>query len=410
MNIYKETTLNNGLKVMTSENQNSEIVTISFWIKIGGRNGTDEQLGYAHILEHMLMKGCKKYPSIFEISIARDRVGAASNAFAGPERIFLFIQVAKNHIGKMFELLADSILNPLIDSDVLENEKKIIIQEFNRAIDNHTKRLWRLCARTIFKEHPLSRDVLGDEKSINSANSQKIKKFYQQYFSPHESAIIVIGGVSHDKVLSLAEEFFKNWEGVKMINNIQQIIFQPASVFETMTSKQIHLAFGFIGPKPNFKEAILLELIENFLGYGQSAFLYQELRHKKGLVYTLAVNNNIYKDANLFYIATSTIKPKEIIDTVSEVMNNIEKYLTVQIFEEMKYQVISIFLRILNDPMSELNFMGTNWRFYDRLIIPEEFISAIKNSSYADIIDIKNKFLNNNNLTIATVGENNPFV
>lgn len=411
MNIYKESILKNDLKVITSENPNSDIVTISFLTKVGGRNGTDDQLGYAHILEHMLLKGSKKYPSIFEISVVKDRVGAASNAFAGPERIFLFIQVAKNHLRKMFELLADSILNPLIDSNVLENEKKVIIQELTRAMDNHTRRLWKLSMSTCFKSHPLSRDVLGDEKTISSANAAKIKYFYNQYFSPDKSAIIVGGGASHEEINLLAQEFFGDWVNESAADDL----FVPVKiqggdrVFDFLPSKQTHLAFSFIGPKPDFKEAASLKIIENFLGYGQSAIFYQDLRHKKGLIYTISVSDSAYQDANLFYVHTSTTEPKEIINILPTIIDNIPQYLSQQILEEIKEQLISIFLRILNDPMNEVEFLGSNWRFYNKLLTPEEFILAIRSISYDDIIEVKNKFLTRNNLTIAAIGENSPF-
>lgn len=411
MNTYKESTMPNGLRVITSENKNSEIVTISFWIKVGGRNGTDEQLGYAHILEHMLIKGSKKYPSIFEISSAKDRVGADSNAFAGPERIFLFVQVAKNHLRKMFELLSDSVIDPLFDPDVLENEKKVILQEFNRSIDNHARQLWKLSMSAVFKDQPLSRDVLGNEQSISSANAEKIKDFYQRYFSPDKSAVIISGGISHDEAVYLAQEFFGGWEKSAAVDDSMpdKSTIKKREVFDFMAGKQTHLAFSFAGPKPSFKEVVFLRIIESFLGYGQSALLYQELRHKRGLAYLVSTSNNIYQDANLFYILVPTTQPQEIIITVPEIVEDIDKYLTAQVFEEIKDQVASTFLRVINNPMSEIDFLGSNWRFYDKLITPGDFVLAVRNSSYDEIVDIKNKFLNKNNLTIAAIGEGDPF-
>lgn len=407
--IYKESNLNNGLKIITSENPNSEIVTISFWIKVGARNGVGDQLGYAHFLEHMLMKGSKKYPSVFEVSVAKDRVGAASNAFAGPERIFLFIQVAKIHLEKMFELLADSILNPLLDHDVLENEKKVVLQELNRANDNQQNRLWRLSAGTAFDGHPLSRNTLGSEESINSINLERVKEFYREYFSPNKSAIIVSGGVDHGEIVSLTKEFFGEWQEKEVADNIAPVVFRSAHAFDFMTGKQTHLAISFVGPKPDFRESLLLDVVESFLGYGQSSILVQELRHKKGLIYSVSANDSVFQDANLFYIATSTTKPKEVADAIFEIVENLEKYLEEKEFEEIKEQVVGTILRSLNNPMNEVDFLGTNWRFYDKLITQEDLVEMIRGLRYEEMLSAKNKFLSKNSLILATVGEEDPF-
>ena len=124
---YKETILANGLRVISNE-LDSPISTIDIWIKAGSRYEDKDQLGYAHILEHMLLKGTKTRPTSFDFRVAMDRVGAISNAMTYSEFSRFFVQVASDYQDLMFELLADALLNALVDPTVLENEKKVIIE------------------------------------------------------------------------------------------------------------------------------------------------------------------------------------------------------------------------------------------------------------------------------------------
>ncbi|MEK7123911.1 MAG: pitrilysin family protein [Patescibacteria group bacterium] len=406
MNIYQESILPNGLKIITSENPNSEIAAISVWIKVGSRNEKEDEFGYAHILEHLLSKGTKKYPSAFELSAAKDRCGALSNAITGPERIYAFIQSAKNHSEKMFELLADMILNPLLDAEILENEKQVIIQELYRARENYSKLLWIESMSKVFEGHPLAHPVLGTEATIISATSEKLREFHRNFFRPDNAAVIVTGGLAHQAVVELVKKFFSNWGQEIVITGdspLPQI--KPGFIFEKSPTKQTYLAFNYSGRKITMEKSLAFNILENYLSYGQSAFLLQELRHKRGLVYHISASNILFRDANLFRLETSTTKPKESSAVILDIMDNFEKYFNEKIFHTLKEQTLSVFLREMSDSLKELNFLGNGWRLYERLISPSEIINKYSDVSYGDIAAIKNSHLSKNNLLVAAIGE-----
>lgn len=407
MNIYNESIISNGLRVITFENSNSEIVIISIWIRSGARCGDESQGGYAHFLEHMMLKGSKKYPSVLEFSKIKDRAGAISDGLTNADRVCFYIKVAKNQLEKMFELLSDMILNPIIDPVVLENEKQVILQELYKSNDNNDKRIWQFSLESAFNGHPLSRNNLGTESSISLATVNSLRDYYNTYFTPDRSAIIVTGSVKHDEILMLIDKFLGAWNiSGGVFNDTQSLNIKKGFFFRKIPTKQTFVAFNFVGNRPSFKESLILEVISTYLSYGTSSFLYQVLRHERGLIYGVSSSNNIFEDANLFYIKTSTTKPKEVVGLVSEKINNLENYFTESVFEELKEQCINIFTLKIENIEGEFNFLGNNWRIYNKLILPEEIINAIRMLEYTDFIEIKNKYLNESNLVITAIGEN----
>ncbi|MBI4919748.1 insulinase family protein [Candidatus Azambacteria bacterium] len=396
----------NGLSIITSENKNSEIVNISVWIRAGSRYETKEQRGYAHLLEHMLFKGTKKFPSSFKVNVNKDRVGALSNAFTGPERIYFFIQVARKHAEKMFELLADIILNPIIDAKVLETEKQVVIQEIKRVSDDYFKYLWKETYKKIFQNHPLAQDPLGEEESILKAKAENLREYHEKFFIPNRSAIIVTGNISHNKILKLTDRFFNNWKRGFEFDNLKS---PPGARDRRMhiekNNSQSQLIFDFVCPAIGIKEYSIFEIVKNYLSYGSSSILNQELRQKRGLVYNISSSISAHRDAFLFSIETSTTKPLKAIKVILENINNFEKNFDKKVFTELKDQTLNILARQMNDSLNELKFLGLFWNLHGKLITPKDYIGIIKKATYRNILDAKKKYLTEDNLFISTLGK-----
>ena len=406
MNKYNESVLPNGLKIITSENSNSEIVTLSIWVRAGSRYETQEQLGYAHILEHALFLGTKKYPTSFIAGRAIDSVGALSNANTSPERIRIFIEVTKKHLEKMFELLSDMVLNPVMDSKVLENEKEVILQELYRQKDNYQKYLWKLSYEKFFLGHPLSQDPLGNEISIKSATPDKLFDYHKKFFTPDRAAIVSTGGLTYEKILELAKKYFGYLpKSEKVADNFQEPHFKKGFFFEKAPSKQTRVIFQYGNSKCNIEESIALEILINYLSYGDSSVLTQEIRTKRGLAYSVSAGNSLYKDATVFFISAATTKPKEVAEIILNIMRNLDKNFTTEIFDEIKEQTANVLIREIHDQFNELGFLGNSWLLYDKIIFPKEFLEILEKIKYKDVIAAINKYLSEDRLLMATLGE-----
>ncbi len=407
MNTYQKSILPNGLSVITSENKSSDIATISFWVMAGSRYESPNMRGCAHFLEHMLLKGSKKFPSAFKIGAILDRTGALSNAVTGPERIYLFIKSAKNGAEKMFELLADIVLNPLIEDKALATEKSVIIQEIRRAADNNPKRVWTEAYKKIFKGHPIANDPLGDEDFIAKATAEDLRNYHKKFFVPNRSAIIVSGGLSHNEILKLSKKFFDKQEVFSASDNLKPFFpnFADRRLFIKQNTAQYNLVFDFPHQAVDIKELAAFEIIKNYLSYGQSSMLQQELRQKRGLVYSMSANSSAYRDAGLFSIETATTKPKETAQIVLRCINNLKKNFNQKIFGELKNQTLNIIIRQMSDPLFEIQFLGKFWHlFHNQPAFPFAFFNAVKNCVYEDTLTVGTKYLTEKNLFTAILG------
>ncbi|MBI5742374.1 MAG: insulinase family protein [Candidatus Niyogibacteria bacterium] len=405
MKIYKESELVNGLKIITSEDKNSDIVTLAIWVRAGSRYEEQDELGYAHLLEHMLLKGTKSKPSFFDISLITDRAGAYSNASTNAEIIKVVIQVAKEHWEKMFSLLADIIINLDLQEHILENEKKVVIQESKRFYDNNERHLWLETVAKVFEGHPLSNHPLGTEECILSATPARLYEYYRRYFRPNRMVLMVCGAVGQAEVVASAEKEFGAMDrGADALEHLVEPSGTQGSAFKLVPGLQTYLNFSFRGQVGSHKDSLILNLLANYLGYKHTSLLYQKLRHALGLVYSISAYAVFFRDATLFYIATSSTTPKEVIPAVIDLLENLEGHLTPQLLEEYKEQYINILKRLFNNPIDEIESLGNYWNIYNRMISLSEIENEVKNINYREVMEVKNRYLTKTNLSLIGLG------
>lgn len=407
MKTYKESKLENGLAILTSEDPNAEIVTISVWARAGSRYEKADERGYAHILEHMLLKGSKKRPSIFDVNVVMDRAGAMSNASTSMERVQVYIEVAKERLDDMFELLADIIKNPLMDEATLENEKKVILQEYDRSYDTPANRLWIESSKRIFEGHPLSNNALGTKESIIAATTEALKGYRERMFIPQRMAVVVAGGASHEKIVKISRMYFGGMTmgNSKEADNFSTPIVRQGGAFEMMPTAQTQVNFNFLSPAVSLRESAAMDIYATFLGYKHTSLLYQDLRHKLGLVYNIGVSYRQYSDAGLLYIATSTTKPQEVIALVIDRVIHASKYFTKELFEIYREQLINIVTRETSGASGGIGYLGGSWLHFGKLVTPDEWKDVIREIEYEEIMKMISRLVTKDNLFIMAVGE-----
>ncbi len=409
MKIYKESKLDNGIMVITGENDSADIVTLSVWIKAGSRYEKEGERGYAHLLEHMLLKGTVSKPSPYGIGVIIDRAGGIANASTTTEYVRVFIEASKDRFKEMSELLMDIILNPLIDGEALENEKKVIAQEVYQDKNNDAARLWLESSEKLFGEHPLSQNPSGIEDQVNMASESALKKYYERFFAGDRIAVVATGGLTHEQVYAIAEN---NLGKLPKASSDKGVHILPAitnrSIYIEGKSDQTYLNFSFLGPKATLQERLALDVIARYAGYRNTSLLYQELRQKRGLIYSIGVWDMIYQDATIFYASTSTTAPREVISVVIDELINLGHSFTQELFEAYKKQTAFILQRVLSDPFSEMEFLAKNWLTYGRLVAPDEMIKGYYEMKYEDMVAVAKKFIKKDNFLVGISGKENP--
>jgi predicted Zn-dependent peptidase len=405
MKTCKETRLQNGLTVLTVEDLNSMVATLSLSLRAGSRYEGPNESGYAHLIEHMILKGTKKRPSAESVGLVADRAGALLAAETNINYINIVAQSVNDHIPTIIELLADLVINPLFNEKTLENEKRIIIQEIHRARDNRSI-LWFESTSRLFGEHPLGNNVLGDGKTIQSATSGKLRTYYSNFFTPNRAVLIINGNMDSDKLIALIENDFAKWKNNNEIKERKKFpIPHKGEIFIRTPGKQTQLYFNFVCLNVEPKILIGLKFLAHILGYGKAPFLKQELRHKSGLIYSLGVNIIASPDAALFYISTASTEPKEVVEIVKKTINDFENALTERVHSEFQSQYRNFLMRVSVNPFTEIDILREFWMAYGILMPLDKMIKIISSLGHQEILNIKNKCLSEKKLFITEFGE-----
>lgn len=298
--------LKNGSSAILETVENTDIVSIGFWYRHGSRDETASEEGFAHFLEHMLFKGTEKRTA-FQIAQAIDRVGGFLNAFTEKELTCLYCTLPREYLKLAVDVITDMVNNSLLTTEDIEKEKLVVISEIQSIEDNPEEKAYELYLETIWKDHSLSRPITGECKSIKKINREKLYAFYKKCFVPSNSVITVAGKVDPEAVFDLLEKYQNN----STINRLEQIRTPPVNEttwkFKKNNSQQLHIYTGLTTAPPNKLEDYYKILVFSTLfGESMSSRLFQKLREKEGLCYSVFSFRTYYSDINLWSIYANT--------------------------------------------------------------------------------------------------------
>lgn len=397
MNTYSASKLDNGLTVITGENKSSPIVTLQLVVKAGSAYENSNELGYAHILEHMLLKGTKKRPSSYDIGLEIDRMGASSNAATSYNSAWFIMQSASDHVEKLCEILSDNIRNPLLDQKFFENEKNVIQHEINGSA-NKLPRVSTVEALVQYtNHHPISQDPLGSIKSVSSSQITAVAEYYRRFYVPSNCALIITGSISGKDSMDLARKYFGDWASSPFIlPSLPPIILTKESTgFRKHQSNIDVMTICYGAPSPaTLSEQLSIELLLTYLSYGYTSALRNELRSKRGLSYSPSAFARYFNIATLITISTSTDRAKDVLNVVDEIVSKLPEIIDQNWVDAIRKQTIGILERKLSDPSFEAGLLRENYIKYQKLVSPQDVIIAFDHLSVKDVQDSVKQFTN----------------
>ncbi len=293
-------TLSNGLRLQAVEMPGTKAVTTMILAGAGSRYETIDIAGISHFLEHMFFKGAERYKTPKEVAEAVDSFGGVFNAFTGKEYAGYFIKSNAKNLAKSLDVLSDMLLNSKFNPDEIERERGVILEEMAMYLDMPTYQISWDFERLVFGDQPLGRDQIGTKELIKSVTQEMFLDYREKLYVPKNMVVTVAGAVD-EKTLDLVEEFFQMPEAeqkIKLTPFKEDIATQKFSIRHKKT-EQYHISFGVRAvPEPS-PEYPALKVLATILGGNMSARMFQNVREKKGLCYSIRTSVDEYSDTGL---------------------------------------------------------------------------------------------------------------
>ena len=314
------TTLANGLTVVSHPMPHIETVAIGIWVKAGARDELPEENGIAHFLEHMAFKGTKRRTAQ-GIAEEIENVGGEINAATGMETTTYYARVMKEDWKLALDILADIFTESTLDEDEMERERDVILQEIAASKDQPDDLVFDLSQAASFGDHPLGRSILGPASLIETMTRDQMAAWRDRNYWASRIVVCAAGNIDHQALAKETEKLFGHMQrGVAPQR--QSPIFAAGSSIEQKPLDQTHIVLGFAAPHYKDPRIYQLQVLSSVLGGGMSSRLFQEVREKRGLCYSVFSYGTSYEDVGQLgvYAATSPDHTPELIDVTADVM------------------------------------------------------------------------------------------
>ncbi len=314
------TTLANGLTVVTHNMPHIETAAIGIWVKAGARDELPEENGIAHFLEHMAFKGTKRRTAQ-AIAEEIENVGGEINAATGMETTTYYARVMKDDWKLALDILSDIFTESVLDEDEMERERDVILQEIAASKDQPDDLVFDLSQAASFGDHPLGRSILGPTTLIESMSRAQMVAWRNRNYWASRIVVCGAGNIDHHAFAKETEKLFGHMERGAAPQR-QSPVFASGSSIEQKPLDQTHIVLGFGAPNYRDPRIYQMQVLANALGGGMSSRLFQEVREKRGLCYSVFAFGTSYEDVGQLgvYAATSPDHTPELIDVTADVM------------------------------------------------------------------------------------------
>ncbi len=377
---FRKFTLENGLTLVIERHERVRSVSIGAWVRMGSRFETAREAGLSHFVEHMLFKGTERRTPI-EIATALERLGGDINAFTDKEYTCFHATVLAEHLEIALDVLSDLVIHPTFPKAELEREKKILLHELSLVEDAPDDCILDLFLQAIWKGDPLGLPVIGNRDKILSATRTRIENYFRQHYRPDNMVVSVAGNVEFDQVREMAETLFRFGPIPKVAaRKTARPEFQSKRRHLTAATDQTHLLVGFEGVGFRDEGRFDLLMLSFFLGGGMSSRLFQEIREKAALAYTIDCDCISFSDTGLFnvYLNTSHRSINKCLDIVSrELLGLTERPLSEEDLGMVKGQLKGAVLLASDEMESRQESIGRNELVFGRYLPVEEIVKEI---------------------------------
>lgn len=405
---FQKTKLSNGIRVMTENHSDSNAVSIGIWVTKGSRDESDELAGISHFLEHMVFKGTKT-KSAFQIAQSLEALGGELNAYTTREYTCFHALVLKDHWEVALDVCADLVSNMKYKPADFKLEKGVILQEIAMGEESHEEAIYDYFFEKVYSGHPLGRPISGSIKSVTQMSSTDIKRFYQKEYNGSQLIISAAGRIDHDQFVRAIEKKLKNKKSIGSDSHRRAPRWKTNFSLIEKQTEQCHLLLGL--PTIGYRHSLRFDayIVNAILGGGMTSRLFQSVREKKGLVYSIHSQLNTYVDCGqLFvYAASEAENIQQVAEIVLKELKKMKaKGLSEKEIEMFKTQVIGQIMLGSDDVDNRMTSIAVNEMVFKQYRPVEQVIAEIKKIDKKSIRQYLNEHFPIEQLSGVMLGQN----
>jgi len=402
--------LANGLTVITEQMQHIRSASIGVWLQTGSRDEDAEWNGISHFIEHMVFKGTK-HRTAEEIARQVDSIGGNMDAFTAKECICFNVKVLDEHVPTALDILSDLVLNPIFDASDIARERGVIMEEIKMDEDNPDYLVHEIFTQNFWKDHPLGKPILGTKETVKRFERDSVLDAYAYRFSPGNIIVSAAGNLDHDGFVELVKQHFEHMKPVSNgFHSLAPKTFSRIILRNKKALEQVQLCIGVPAHPIAHEKRHAGYILNTVLGGGMSSRLFQNIRERQGLAYSIYSDLNPYRDTGCLavYAGTSLASAAKVVQSVVQEFRKLKgDSVPEEELRRAKAQLKGSLMLSLESSTSRMSNLARQEMYFDRFYDLDELIERIEAVTAEDLAKLANEFFKPESVAVTALGNLN---
>jgi predicted Zn-dependent peptidase len=405
---HRITELDSGVRVVTERMPSVRSVALGFWIGTGSAGEAEPEAGLSHLIEHMLFRGTARFESV-EIDQIFDGMGAELNAGTGKETTSVYSRVLDVHLDRALDVMADMVWRPRFAQDDLDNEREIVLEEIAMYEDDPQDKVFDVLGEAVFGSHPLGRAIIGRAEVVAGTPAEGLRSFYDARYVPRNIVVAAAGSLDHDELV----EQIAAAEAARTSRPVPPAVVPPVDELERRIrfiekdTEQYHLCLGGPGIPRDDDRRFALRVLDNILGGSSSSRLFQEVREKRGLAYSVYSFQSLYAGTGQVGMYLGT-RPDNVGRAMAVVADELERFrsepATPEELDRSKENVKGRLVLALESTTARMNRLGSSVLAELPLLSVDEMVERIDAVKLEDLEALAHELFVPERLSAAGIG------
>tara|TARA_B100000575_G_scaffold103383_1_gene82430 strand:+ start:1429 stop:2700 length:1272 start_codon:yes stop_codon:yes gene_type:complete len=408
MNNFNTITLENGVKIVTVPMSNTNASTVLLLFGAGSRYETPDIAGSSHLFEHLLFKGTEKRKTPKEIAQVVESKGGILNAYTDKESTGYWCKVPSTSYKEGIEVLIDMAKQPLIREEDLSMEKNVVYEEIKAYLDSASSRASNKSDENLWPNQPMGVDIAGSIETVEATSREDLMKYLKQQYTASNTVLVVTGNIDEKSVIDIAKKNFEGFREGEPLNYEKSYYNNegPLTVLDKMETNQTHLTLAFKNYSMKDASRYSSSVLSVILGGGMTSRLFEQVREKRGLAYSVSANSHFYSDCGVFYIDAGVApeNTEETFKVIIQELNNLKDNLSIEEISSSKELIKGRLMMRYEDSRSVAMNYGTQELLNGKIISIDENLKSLEKVTFDEIISTIGYIFNNETMIVSAAG------